>query len=44
MSAIDDLHRPLTVQRIGIECRLLVIRELESLDLEIVPEELAGKE
>ncbi|MBO0719885.1 MAG: trypsin-like peptidase domain-containing protein [Blastocatellia bacterium] len=40
IAAIDDLHRLLTDQRVGVRSRLQVIRRNEMLALEIIPEEM----
>jgi S1-C subfamily serine protease len=39
ISGIDDLHRLLTDQKVGVKSRLTVIRRSEKLELEIVPED-----
>jgi S1-C subfamily serine protease len=39
IGTVDDLHRELTEQRIGVRLRLTVIRELEKFSLEIQPED-----
>jgi len=39
--SIDALHKLLTADRIGVECRLTVLRGSEKLDLLIRPEESA---
>jgi len=39
IAGIDDLHRLLTDQRVGVRSRLKVIRRNEMLALEIIPEE-----
>ncbi len=37
--SIDDLHRQLTEERIGRRCTLAVIRDVEQLALDVVPQE-----
>lgn len=39
VATIDDLHRALTGQQIGLRRRLAVLRHAEQMALEIVPEE-----
>src|SRR5213592_2741427 len=39
VSGIDDLHRLLATDRIGVRTTVVVLREAAKLDLEIVPEE-----
>jgi len=41
VSGIDELHRHLVAQAIGIPCQITVIRHTEKLDLVVTPEELA---
>ncbi len=39
VAGVDDLHRVLTDVRVGVSCRLTVLRHTEKLELKIVPEE-----
>jgi S1-C subfamily serine protease len=39
VSGIDDLHRLLTVDRVGVKSRLTIIRQTQKLVLEIFPEQ-----
>ncbi len=39
VAGVDDLHRMLTDLRVGVGCRLTVVRYTEKLDLTVVPEE-----
>jgi S1-C subfamily serine protease len=41
VSGIDELHRHLVANAIGIPSRIAVIRHKEKLDLVVTPEELA---
>jgi S1-C subfamily serine protease len=43
VASIDDLHRLLTQQRMGVQSRLTIIRRTEKLALDIVPEEPSQK-
>jgi S1-C subfamily serine protease len=43
VASIDDLHRLLTQQRMGVQSRLTIIRRAEKLALDIVPEEPSPK-
>lgn len=45
ISSIDDLHRALTEQRVGVRSSLAVLRGSEKIDLSVVPAEsrLAGR-
>lgn len=42
IASIDDLHKVLTEERVGVESRLTIIRRSEKLILNIVPEESAA--
>ena len=39
VAGVDDLHRLLTEDRIGVRAKLTVMRELEARDLDITPVE-----
>jgi S1-C subfamily serine protease len=39
VAGVDDLHRLLTDVRVGVSCRLTVLRGTEELELKVVPEE-----
>jgi len=39
ISSVDDLHKELSEQVIGLKCALTILRHTEKLQLEIVPEE-----
>jgi S1-C subfamily serine protease len=40
--SVDDLHKLLTDTRIGTSCRLVLLRRVEKIELQVVPEEIAG--
>ena len=42
IAGIDDLHRLLTEDRIGLKSTLVVIRRTEKLSLEVIPRESLG--
>ena len=42
LRSVDDLHKLLTDTRIGASCRIALLRRTEKLELQIVPEEIAG--
>jgi S1-C subfamily serine protease len=42
VSSIDDLHRLLTEEQLGIKTALTVLRGGEKLIVDVVPEESAG--
>ncbi|MBI4004439.1 MAG: trypsin-like peptidase domain-containing protein [Candidatus Omnitrophica bacterium] len=44
VATIDDLHRALTDQHIGVRSRLTVIRHAETVALEVIPEESSLRE
>jgi len=44
IAGIDDLHRLLTEEQVGVRSRLAILRRGERLDLEIVPEESGAAE
>jgi S1-C subfamily serine protease len=44
ISGIDDLHRVLTEEKVGIKTMLTILRRSEKLTLEIVPEESIRRE
>ena len=39
VAGVDDLHRLLTDVRVGVRCRITVLRGTEKLDLQVIPEE-----
>ncbi|MGO9084465.1 MAG: S1C family serine protease [Candidatus Sulfotelmatobacter sp.] len=39
VAGVDDLHRLLTEVRVGVSCKLTVLRWTEKLELKVVPEE-----
>jgi S1-C subfamily serine protease len=39
ITGIDDLHRMLTEEKVGVKTTLMVIRHTEKLNLTIIPEE-----
>jgi S1-C subfamily serine protease len=44
IAGIDDLHRLLTDQKVGLKSKLTVIRRSEKLTLEIVPEDSQARQ
>ena len=38
ISSIDDLHRMLTEERVGVRSRLTLLRKTEKLTLTVVPD------
>ena len=42
LRSVDDLHKLLNDTRIGASCRIALLRRTEKLELQIVPEEIAG--
>jgi len=44
VSGIDDLHRMLTEERVGVKTTLTVLRHTEKLNLSIIPEESKPRE
>jgi S1-C subfamily serine protease len=44
VQGVDDLHKLLTDGRIGVRCRLTVLRRSEKVALEVVPEEMETKD
>jgi S1-C subfamily serine protease len=44
VTGIDDLHRMLTEERVGVKTTLTVLRHTEKLSLSIVPEESKPRE
>jgi S1-C subfamily serine protease len=44
VTGIDDLHRMLTEERVGVKTTLMVIRQTEKLNLTIIPEESKPRE
>jgi S1-C subfamily serine protease len=43
IAGIDDLHRLLTDQRVGVKSRVTIIRRNEMMTLDLVPEESQGR-
>jgi S1-C subfamily serine protease len=43
IGGIDDLHRSLTEEKVGVKSRLVVIRATEKIVLDVVPEESRPK-
>ena len=39
VAGIDDLHRNLTGDRVGVHVKLTVLRRSEKLEIDVVPEE-----
>ena len=39
IAGIDDLHKMLTEEKVGVHTKLMILRRSEKLDLDIVPEE-----
>jgi S1-C subfamily serine protease len=39
IAGIDDLHRMLTEEKVGVRTKLVILRQTEKLNLDIVPEE-----
>ncbi len=44
VSSIDDLHRMLTEEKVGVKATLTIIRQTEKLNLDIIPEESIPRE
>jgi len=44
IAGIDDLHRMLTEEKVGVKTTLTIIRQTEKLNLDIVPEESKPRE
>ena len=44
IAGIDDLHRMLTEEKVGVKTALTIIRHTEKLNLDIIPEESKSKE
>jgi S1-C subfamily serine protease len=44
IAGIDDLHRMLTEEKVGVRTKLTILRRTEQLDLMIIPEESKSKE
>ncbi len=43
IAGIDDLHKMLTEEKVGVHTKLVILRRSEKLDLDIVPEESRAK-
>jgi S1-C subfamily serine protease len=44
VAGIDDLHRMLTEEKVGVKTTLVILRQTEKLNLNIIPEESRPKE
>jgi S1-C subfamily serine protease len=44
IASIDDLHRRLTEEKVGVRTKVTILRRTEKLDLLIIPEESQSKE
>jgi S1-C subfamily serine protease len=44
IAGIDDLHRMLTEEKVGVKTTLLILRQTEKLNLSIIPEESKSRE
>jgi S1-C subfamily serine protease len=44
VAGIDDLHRMLTEEKVGLKTTLMIIRQTEKLNLNIIPEESKPRE
>ena len=44
VAGIDDLHRMLTEEKVGVKTTLMIIRQTEKLNLNIIPEESKPRE
>jgi S1-C subfamily serine protease len=44
VAGIDDLHRMLTEEKVGVRTTLVILRQTEKLNLSIVPEESRPRE
>ncbi len=44
VAGIDDLHRMLTEEKVGVKTTLMIIRQTEKLNLSIIPEESKPRE
>jgi S1-C subfamily serine protease len=44
IAGIDDLHKRLTEEKVGVRTKLTILRRTEKLDLLIIPEESKSKE
>ncbi len=44
VAGIDDLHRMLTEEKVGVKTALMIIRQTEKLNLSIIPEESKSRE
>ena len=42
VGSIDDLHRMLTEEKVGVESEMVVIRGVEKVKLYVTPRERAG--
>jgi S1-C subfamily serine protease len=44
IAGIDDLHRMLTEEKVGVKTTLVILRQTEKLNLSIIPEESKPRE
>lgn len=44
MAGIDDLHKVLTEEKVGVKSKLTILRRFEKLNLDIIPEESKTRE
>jgi S1-C subfamily serine protease len=44
VAGIDDVHRMLTEEKVGVKTTLMIIRQTEKLNLNIIPEESKPRE
>jgi len=44
VAGIDDLHRMLTEEKVGVKTTLMIMRQTEKLNLNIIPEESKPRE
>jgi S1-C subfamily serine protease len=44
VAGIDDLHRMLTEEKVGVKTTLMILRQTEKLNLNIIPEESKPRE
>jgi S1-C subfamily serine protease len=44
VAGIDDLHRMLTEEKVGVKTTLMILRQTEKLNLSIIPEESKPRE
>jgi S1-C subfamily serine protease len=44
VAGIDDLHRMLTEEKVGVKTTLMILRQTEKLNLNVIPEESKSRE